>query len=73
MCLKVPGGSKGRDILAEDDDPARLAARGPRPRLTLQADADFLKVFRLRAEPPACWLVHDNPHETTRTARACLE
>ena len=34
------------DILAEDDEDERLAARGPRPRLTLQADADFLKVFK---------------------------
>ena len=25
---------------------------------------------RLRAEPPACWLVHDYPHETTRTVLA---
>ena len=34
------------DILAEDDEDERLTARGPRPRLTLQADADFLKVFK---------------------------
>ena len=34
------------DILDEDDEDERLTARGPRPRLTLQADADFLKVFK---------------------------